>query len=1322
MANKNSASDAEWAEMMRLLRTLTVQMHDLKQRVDANEDAGTNKRGADASSDSKGAAAKKSAGSGSKKTQNRDLKAVLLPKQEVLNQANRILRIVIRRMFNIKTAWEFAFHKPASDDELEACNFGDLEPGPDDDGHWHWDFNLLTYLCSRWNTLVVEAIINAFFEEKDSTIVEDTPQIHEVLGIVITEKLIGYRGHWGKAQKKEGETLDDAQLRAALEQQKRQVYARSNSSKHRKYDKRVETVERVICILLKEGDEDVVYWQWILQLTRHVLGRRSAIGENQTLLSFLRSLDEQTVKFAATRTGAGGKYQERQRDDAKESASAPPAKLSQSLYSSSWLAEQDFTVVKKLQISKETFAFLDETVSLCDLVPRPDNDQRDDAMDVDSVGIDNQASPTPGPPTSAASASASPPPEQGRQTLCVPTVTFDEDDILDFGEPTPPPSPTIMPVENTQNPPTSDVPESDNNSDEIDLPPSSPPARDNSPLDPAWDPTSPFPQLLCPGVPATTVPATTVLKRQQKRQQDPPEIRCPTLPKHLACFDGFMHDGQGIWGVHYGDLNFLVNMPEWEMPPHLFRRYKRDFTTPSWLTPKTAQLMFLPRAAPFRDRLFAPLDIDLNRILITRLPGATKEDERYILTAKVSKQWTTMEIILLKIIRTLHSMLPSDTPRYESAFSIPWAYRYYEQAADPRTIVLRVRRAQAAFLPLMATITLYFVLLDDQVERERVASGSANTRDWRRVLQSTLGLNWQFLEDLQSSVVGDMNVERMGGMVDISNPWADNRNTPGRRSIFSLVLGKHKVPLAFLFGDVKFPLEIHSIPEKLVYNQFIPDEAEVEYLKGLPGEVAFSPWRARASGTGMESGRGQPPIENLDPNDRRVSQRNPRPELFVMPGANQYRSALNTRTSAILAQVDVPGQNKDHDDSFGEYLDQDEALSGQLPAATSTVTQDANEIVDDMYPPAVVLNPGVGYHQISSAGIAARWYGLYVTDVAAAQARPADEKIAVLATKWLLGDVQAPTTTPFAELMFYHMKQAGQVRDIPRFLSDLSNRHAPLLVQHQFHFNVKRVFWGQSRLFMILPDHDDDQPFILADAATVLFALRSAFNDTDELVRGLTEVGAKFSVCWRREKSRVETIPARDVPHLGNRPFGHTASASEYRAYVYRRNRYLNSYRGLLMLAEGGIWARISRAVVPGYATALLMRPEDQDLDEAILLADLEPGYGLYKETLTRDEKDLVSGVYAVQVEQVGDFSIKFLSWWPMWDSWDKSAHSMGIWNENCERWYQQQSASMENGSFQLQNNAYWNHQRCSNLALKISSHHQDLALAFLDTIASGYL
>ncbi|KAJ7057427.1 hypothetical protein C8F01DRAFT_332019 [Mycena amicta] len=317
---------------------------------------------------------------------------------------------------------------------------------------------------------------------------------------------------------------------------------------------------------------------------------------------------------------------------------------------------------------------------------------------------------------------------------------------------------------------------------------------------------------------------------------------CPTFP-NVSFFDGHIRNHMGIFGVHYGDPDFLLNIPRPQdalPPPNGYHKLKQgDLDHPLWLNHQFAYLCLLPRSNPFRGPIFECLDVKMWKLPIERcLPSFHSEEERFGLAQATIDRWWRLESLLRMMLDKMTGFYTGEMPKGLTHFTYPLLYGYKQRNAYTEQQARKSAiRSRDAFLPLMARITLMYILLD-----------ATDSGDWRAALQRSTRLPWQWFDDMEASAVGNLNIDRMGGIFDLTLVRSDPYQYLPRhaRWLFSFLISKQRVPLYFFYGQ-QFPLtDQQPIPPALSDRGFVPDAAEVSYLRSLPGDVAFSRWSSRA--------------------------------------------------------------------------------------------------------------------------------------------------------------------------------------------------------------------------------------------------------------------------------------------------------------------------------------------------------------------------------------------------------------------------------------------------------------------------------------------
>jgi hypothetical protein len=243
----------------------------------------------------------------------------------------------------------------------------------------------------------------------------------------------------------------------------------------------------------------------------------------------------------------------------------------------------------------------------------------------------------------------------------------------------------------------------------------------------------------------------------------------------------------------------------------------------------------------------------------------------------------------------------------------------------------------------------------------------------------------------------------------------------------------------------------------------------------------------------------------------------------------------------------------------------------------------------------------------------------------------------------------------------------------------------------------------------------DDVAWLLTvdDPLHVLECIRRGLGPgTLTIIRHFLSKGIAFHT-WL--VSSLGSIPASIPPRvaLGFRPINFTPSLTDYVAYEDRRDAFLSGPRGRAALMRGGIVWRLAKEAAS--SDSVLLGPSDEASAFGIFKTAasglLKPDTLVYDDTLSRDEMDLICGVYAVAN---GQFPFCFLvwrssemvlgrsmferpaeqttdmSWWPKNSTWNNSSLNVGYWSTGCEEWFQRRLANIRDGTATLKTTAKW--------------------------------
>ncbi|KAJ7759956.1 hypothetical protein B0H16DRAFT_1720177 [Mycena metata] len=238
----------------------------------------------------------------------------------------------------------------------------------------------------------------------------------------------------------------------------------------------------------------------------------------------------------------------------------------------------------------------------------------------------------------------------------------------------------------------------------------------------------------------------------------------PTWPHGNNHFNGHIKNELGVFGGHFDDRHFLLDipLPKKAAAPDAYNFRDGDFKRPVWVNPHMPYLLLLPRYNTFYAPLFDYLDVNKHNVPVEPLnvvaPGELEHRVRWGLKKDLIDRWLHLESFLCLTLRVMIDLYGGRIAEGVYGFLSPISYCYTERNANSRSAAVQIAlRSRDAFLPLMAQITLMFILLD-----------ARNPKHWRDRLQGRTQLHWQWMMDLECSAVGDMAIDHLGGNIDLT--------------------------------------------------------------------------------------------------------------------------------------------------------------------------------------------------------------------------------------------------------------------------------------------------------------------------------------------------------------------------------------------------------------------------------------------------------------------------------------------------------------------------------------------------------------------------
>ncbi|KAJ7879882.1 hypothetical protein B0H13DRAFT_2345822 [Mycena leptocephala] len=304
----------------------------------------------------------------------------------------------------------------------------------------------------------------------------------------------------------------------------------------------------------------------------------------------------------------------------------------------------------------------------------------------------------------------------------------------------------------------------------------------------------------------------------------------PTLP----LFDGEIILGHAcigdvIYSIYNGKPDFLQKMPTREdAPPPHHSSIHGNFTSPTYASPATPYIMFIPSVHPW----YGPLLNQLN-YKPSGLPIIQFGNRRWGLASSLVDEWWTLEINLRRV---LYAMMDIAKQCTKGMVPFGWLSRWgylgkFRTEQSARTAIFRAIRG---FLPLIGSVSMYIWYME-LWGYLRDSAGEVlavhDLPDWREA----------------ESAAGDFSVPQIGGILDFSVPRGSFPELVDMPRDFdwiipAIISTRLPMPLYITWGSIsEYPRVF--VPFGLRSMKFVPDAAEISYLRGLPGQVAFSRWR-----------------------------------------------------------------------------------------------------------------------------------------------------------------------------------------------------------------------------------------------------------------------------------------------------------------------------------------------------------------------------------------------------------------------------------------------------------------------------------------------
>ncbi|KAJ6467981.1 hypothetical protein C8R47DRAFT_1303114 [Mycena vitilis] len=802
----------------------------------------------------------------------------------------------------------------------------------------------------------------------------------------------------------------------------------------------------------------------------------------------------------------------------------------------------------------------------------------------------------------------------------------------------------------------------------------------------------------------------------------------PTVPTDFGIL-GHARISDSIWGVYKGNPQQLLKMPSPnEAPAPEYARVKgNNFWSPTYISPRYPYIMFIPACFPWYGPIFCKLNYRRDK-----LPLVKQEDGRWRLEVPVTEEWSNLEGSLRRVAIRMMKLMTTPYPEEMVQFALPYRFGYlrpYRTENAARTVVCR---SLHAFLPLIGSLAMLFWFI--QMELKDVPDW-----DWRKILCEQANVHPQWLADLERSVVGDLDVPRLGGLIDFTHRKYPELFKDSRSLDFLLgkIIAKQlPLPLYISWGAITLSPEIF-VPHSLRDLRFVPDIVEINYLNELPGKVAFSRWiRTECAENTVFSS-----LRDSDPSMASTSVTPSSPSSPSSPfppvEANSQQRPGETMAQFFARRAKSNANRAAHespDDAKRRQQQEEHAAKGGVPGRKGArvyvweksngqyirraAGRDNYEDVWDEYGPLQRRFDGFHNEWDVCEAFGPEGGGDEDDDdfddldiepgfTGAGDEGDDDDAPSHLLPEDDLEEGQLPPTVPSHQAVFDsrsiedYASIAASFDDIIYLRFGCTAPTEKLDVPADLMLpspEITRKFLGGGTLPAVNEKQFDNFRLFLAYCKKA--------RDLDSIPRNLldyhdldADIFMQWTIQLRRE---ILNDKLYYVLHDDGSKVLYTFSSRVRRppsrsSYVAIRDQFLITPRGRAALQYGGIIGRLARAVVS--VDDVLRGPTDDASIAGVYFWDGHSQFAYWDDCLTEQEIDLICGVYHISTGQVDPGSSSgeqttTRSWWPRPASTASSGMSVGWWTPMWEAWFQKRLALLEQDppGGDLVTHAKWKH------------------------------
>ena len=273
--------------------------------------------------------------------------------------------------------------------------------------------------------------------------------------------------------------------------------------------------------------------------------------------------------------------------------------------------------------------------------------------------------------------------------------------------------------------------------------------------------------------------------------------------------------GKNVYTIFHGDSNGFINIPRPGDSPKSLPLVLKNIWQLGYVSNSTPFMPLVPQHRPFHGSLFSRLNYDSRTIPVHQLPNGN-----WALDGTVIRDWDTLERNLRALLSSMLFFSTMPLPRLFQLWYYPMKYGYklsYQTYRQARFIALRSRDA---FIPLMASLSFMLILMEAQ---EKLSPNF----NWRDKVLGRSGTHYQWLAELELSAVGDLNVPRIGGII--------NLETCEFNALLPVMCKAKNMPLYIYWGPItSAPLRVpHFLSPDMV-----PDHRDISHLHSLAAQNA----------------------------------------------------------------------------------------------------------------------------------------------------------------------------------------------------------------------------------------------------------------------------------------------------------------------------------------------------------------------------------------------------------------------------------------------------------------------------------------------------